>query len=88
MYFVFIIRVDVEFRQGAIKLQARGIFVGAKVVRGPDWDWGNQVSYSFVGPNLHALNILDFIVAFRTEERVKSAESWTFADGTMNRAIQ
>ncbi len=26
-----------------IKLQVKGIFVGAKVVRGPDWDWGNQV---------------------------------------------
>lgn len=24
-------------------LQVRGIFVGAKVVRGSDWDWGNQV---------------------------------------------
>ena len=25
-----------------IKLQAKGIFRGAKVLRGPDWDWGNQ----------------------------------------------
>lgn len=25
------------------KVQVKGIFVGAKVVRGPDWDWGNQV---------------------------------------------
>ena len=29
-------------RQGAVKLQMKGIFVSAKVVRGPDWDWGNQ----------------------------------------------
>ncbi|KAG0412538.1 hypothetical protein HPB47_010336 [Ixodes persulcatus] len=29
-------------RQGAVKIAARGIFVGAKVVRGPDWDWGAQ----------------------------------------------
>lgn len=29
-------------RQGAVKIQAKGIFVGAKVVRGPDWDWANQ----------------------------------------------
>lgn len=29
-------------RQGAVKIQAKGIFVGAKVVRGPDWDWGCQ----------------------------------------------
>ncbi|CAN7984895.1 unnamed protein product [Ixodes hexagonus] len=27
---------------GAVKIAARGIFVGAKVVRGPDWDWGTQ----------------------------------------------
>ena len=24
------------------KLQSYGIFTGARVVRGPDWDWGNQ----------------------------------------------
>lgn len=24
------------------KVQSKGIFVGAKVARGPDWDWGNQ----------------------------------------------
>lgn len=29
-------------RAGSAKLQMRGIFTGAKVVRGPDWDWGNQ----------------------------------------------
>ena len=25
------------------KIPVKGIFVGAKVIRGPDWDWGNQV---------------------------------------------
>jgi len=25
-----------------VKVEARGIFVGARVVRGPDWDWGDQ----------------------------------------------
>ena len=25
-----------------MKVEARGIFVGARVVRGPDWDWGDQ----------------------------------------------
>ncbi|KAG1686681.1 E3 ubiquitin-protein ligase MIB2 [Nymphon striatum] len=29
-------------RQGMAKVQSKGIFVGAKVARGPDWDWGNQ----------------------------------------------
>lgn len=34
--------VEMPKRQGAVKIAARGIFVGAKVVRGPDWDWGTQ----------------------------------------------
>ncbi|XP_023209720.1 E3 ubiquitin-protein ligase MIB2-like [Centruroides sculpturatus] len=34
--------VEMPKRQGTLKIQARGIFVGAKVMRGPDWDWGNQ----------------------------------------------
>uniref|UniRef100_T1JDF9 RING-type E3 ubiquitin transferase n=1 Tax=Strigamia maritima TaxID=126957 RepID=T1JDF9_STRMM len=34
--------VDMIIRAGALKIQAKGIFVGAKVMRGPDWDWGNQ----------------------------------------------
>ncbi|XP_057380632.1 E3 ubiquitin-protein ligase MIB2-like [Daphnia carinata] len=34
--------VILDKRQSMIKLQVKGIFVGAKVVRGPDWDWGNQ----------------------------------------------
>lgn len=29
-------------RQGSTKVQLKGIFVGAKVVRGPDWEWGVQ----------------------------------------------
>lgn len=29
-------------RQGATKVQAKGIFHGSRVLRGPDWDWGNQ----------------------------------------------
>ena len=29
-------------RSKALKVEARGIFVGARVVRGPDWDWGDQ----------------------------------------------
>ncbi|KAK3857055.1 hypothetical protein Pcinc_025124 [Petrolisthes cinctipes] len=34
--------VDVGQRKTAEKLPLQGIFVGAKVIRGPDWDWGNQ----------------------------------------------
>ncbi len=25
-----------------VKIQSRGIFVGSRVIRGYDWDWGNQ----------------------------------------------
>ncbi|XP_074653934.1 E3 ubiquitin-protein ligase MIB2-like [Tubulanus polymorphus] len=35
-------RVKVSKRSGSNKICSRGIFAGAKVVRGPDWDWGNQ----------------------------------------------
>ncbi|XP_035697228.1 E3 ubiquitin-protein ligase MIB2-like isoform X1 [Branchiostoma floridae] len=34
--------VRVPKRHGSVKVQSRGIFPGARVVRGPDWDWGNQ----------------------------------------------
>jgi len=34
--------VKVGRRSKAAKIEARGIFVGARVVRGPDWDWGDQ----------------------------------------------
>ncbi|XP_022104151.1 E3 ubiquitin-protein ligase MIB2-like isoform X2 [Acanthaster planci] len=36
------IGVKVSKRQSATRLSLRGLFPGAKVVRGPDWDWGNQ----------------------------------------------
>ncbi|XP_058819165.1 E3 ubiquitin-protein ligase MIB2 [Topomyia yanbarensis] len=39
--------VCVPPRKEAIKIQLRGIFVGARVVRGPDWEWNNQDG----GPN-------------------------------------
>lgn len=35
-------RVEMVPRKGCAKVQMMGIFVGAKVVRGPDWDWSNQ----------------------------------------------
>ena len=35
-------RFKVSKRNGSTPCQLRGIFAGAKVVRGPDWDWGNQ----------------------------------------------
>lgn len=35
-------RVRLEPREGCMKISLKGIFIGAKVIRGPDWEWGNQ----------------------------------------------
>ncbi|KAL3281489.1 hypothetical protein HHI36_004694 [Cryptolaemus montrouzieri] len=34
--------IDLPIRQNARKCELKGIFVGAKVVRGVDWEWGDQ----------------------------------------------
>nr|KAG5706441.1 hypothetical protein BaRGS_032834 [Batillaria attramentaria] len=34
--------VKMSKRSTSAKVQAFGIFSGARVIRGPDWDWGNQ----------------------------------------------
>ncbi|XP_040843711.1 E3 ubiquitin-protein ligase MIB2 isoform X5 [Ochotona curzoniae] len=34
--------VTLSPRQGLLRVPLRGIFQGAKVVRGPDWEWGSQ----------------------------------------------
>ncbi|XP_044752526.1 E3 ubiquitin-protein ligase MIB2 isoform X2 [Coccinella septempunctata] len=36
------IGIDLPLRQNGRKCELQGIFVGAKVVRGFDWEWGNQ----------------------------------------------
>ena len=38
----YALRVDVGTRQGSFKMEASGIFKGAKVVRGADWEWKDQ----------------------------------------------
>ena len=40
--FSCVCRVEMTHRKGCPRVQMKGIFVGAKVVRGPDWDWSNQ----------------------------------------------
>lgn len=35
-------RVRVPPRSGSVKIEMKGIFVGAKVVQGHDWEWGCQ----------------------------------------------
>jgi len=39
---VFLSRAEVPPRKGSRKVEAVGIFPGATVIRGPDWQWGNQ----------------------------------------------
>ncbi|XP_046670485.1 E3 ubiquitin-protein ligase MIB2 isoform X1 [Homalodisca vitripennis] len=34
--------VEMTPRKGSTKIQSRGIFIGAKVIRGTDWEWGDQ----------------------------------------------
>jgi E3 ubiquitin-protein ligase mind-bomb len=34
--------VEISPRHESPKIVSKGIFAGARVVRGPDWDWGNQ----------------------------------------------
>ncbi|XP_070516518.1 E3 ubiquitin-protein ligase MIB2 isoform X3 [Cardiocondyla obscurior] len=34
--------VNLGSREGCTKIPLKGIFIGAKVIRGPDWEWGNQ----------------------------------------------
>lgn len=34
--------MNVGSRQGSDKQEARGMFKGAKVIRGADWEWKNQ----------------------------------------------
>ena len=41
-YSCYVCRVKMPKRVDSAKVTSRGIFTGAKVVRGPDWDWGNQ----------------------------------------------
>ena len=38
--------IPVGKRQGATKIEARGMFKGAKVTRGPDWEWKEQDNQS------------------------------------------
>ena len=39
---VLVCRVKVSCRAGAKRVEAKGVFVGAEVVRGPHWSFGDQ----------------------------------------------
>lgn len=40
--YAFSCRVRVPARQGSAKIEMKGIFMGAKVIQGHDWEWGQQ----------------------------------------------
>lgn len=40
--------VRVPPRAGSVKIEMKGIFVGAKVVQGHDWEWGCQDGGKFI----------------------------------------
>lgn len=46
---MFFSSVRVPTRQSSTKIELKGIFVGAKVARGPDWEWGQQDGDNKVG---------------------------------------
>uniref|UniRef100_A0A7N5KRR0 RING-type E3 ubiquitin transferase n=1 Tax=Ailuropoda melanoleuca TaxID=9646 RepID=A0A7N5KRR0_AILME len=64
-------------RQGLPRTPLRGIFQGAKVVRGPDWEWGSQDGGE--GKPGRVVDIRGWDV-----ETGRSVASVTWADGTTN----
>ncbi|XP_012920592.1 E3 ubiquitin-protein ligase MIB2 isoform X2 [Heterocephalus glaber] len=64
-------------RQGLPRVPLRGIFQGAKVVRGPDWEWGSQDGGE--GKPGRVVDIRGWDV-----ETGRSVASVTWADGTTN----
>ncbi|XP_012662821.1 E3 ubiquitin-protein ligase MIB2 isoform X3 [Otolemur garnettii] len=69
--------VTLSPRQGLPRIPLRGIFQGAKVVRGPDWEWGSQDGGE--GKPGRVADIRGWDV-----ETGRSVASVTWADGTTN----
>ncbi|XP_058991071.1 E3 ubiquitin-protein ligase MIB2 isoform X2 [Mustela lutreola] len=69
--------VTLSPRQGLPRIPLRGIFQGAKVVRGPDWEWGSQDGGA--GKPGRVVDIRGWDV-----ETGRSVASVTWADGTTN----
>ncbi|XP_072831740.1 E3 ubiquitin-protein ligase MIB2 isoform X6 [Vicugna pacos] len=69
--------VTLSPRQGLPRIPLRGIFQGAKVVRGPDWEWGSQDGGE--GKSGRVVDIRGWDV-----ETGRSVASVTWADGTTN----
>uniref|UniRef100_U3IT99 RING-type E3 ubiquitin transferase n=1 Tax=Anas platyrhynchos platyrhynchos TaxID=8840 RepID=U3IT99_ANAPP len=69
--------VVVSPRQNLTRITLKGTFQGAKVVRGPDWEWGNQDGGE--GKTGRVVDIRGWDV-----ETGRSVASVTWADGTTN----
>ncbi|XP_041319607.1 E3 ubiquitin-protein ligase MIB2 [Pyrgilauda ruficollis] len=69
--------VLVSPRQNLTRITLKGTFQGAKVVRGPDWEWGNQDGGE--GKTGRVVDIRGWDV-----ETGRSVASVTWADGTTN----
>uniref|UniRef100_A0A8D0GVB4 RING-type E3 ubiquitin transferase n=1 Tax=Sphenodon punctatus TaxID=8508 RepID=A0A8D0GVB4_SPHPU len=69
--------VTVSQRQNLPRITLRGTFQGAKVVRGPDWEWGNQDGGE--GKTGRVVDIRGWDV-----ETGRSVASVTWSDGTTN----
>ncbi|XP_072464629.1 E3 ubiquitin-protein ligase MIB2 isoform X3 [Notamacropus eugenii] len=69
--------VTVSARHNLPRITLRGIFQGAKVLRGPDWEWGNQDGGE--GKPGRVMDIRGWDV-----ETGRSVASVTWADGTTN----
>ncbi|KAM4703364.1 E3 ubiquitin-protein ligase MIB2 isoform 2-T2 [Rhinophrynus dorsalis] len=69
--------VILSSRQGLPRIVLKGIFQGSKVVRGPDWEWGNQDGGE--GKVGRVVDIRGWDV-----ETGRSVASVTWADGTTN----
>ncbi|XP_037684717.1 E3 ubiquitin-protein ligase MIB2 isoform X2 [Choloepus didactylus] len=69
--------VPLSPRQSLLRIPLRGIFQGAKVVRGPDWEWGTQDGGE--GKPGHVADIRGWDV-----ETGRSVASVTWADGSTN----
>uniref|UniRef100_A0A8C5J7J9 E3 ubiquitin-protein ligase MIB2 n=1 Tax=Junco hyemalis TaxID=40217 RepID=A0A8C5J7J9_JUNHY len=73
----FVSGVLVSPRQNLTRITLKGTFQGAKVVRGPDWEWGNQDGGE--GKTGRVVDIRGWDV-----ETGRSVASVTWADGTTN----
>ncbi|XP_068096674.1 E3 ubiquitin-protein ligase MIB2 isoform X3 [Hyperolius riggenbachi] len=69
--------VSLTARQGLPRIALKGIFQGAKVVRGPDWEWGNQD-----GGEHKVGRVVD--IRGWDVETGRSVANVTWADGTTN----